>query len=329
MELPEWTEGQASLHYASNETRASSRAPDLNVSGTSFTTQVVTLGLGAPSRSLGVRLQGVEPVINTVEGQQLLVPPDLDDLAIFDHNNEIGTGDRGEAVGNHENRPSGRDLRKRLLDKALGFGIQVRGCLIENQDSWIAKECTGDGNALALPAGKLYAAFPHRREITFGKLQDKLVGHRGARRLEHLFVTRLRTRISDIVANRSREQERLLRHDGDLPAQPVQRHVLHGHAVNQNPARCRSVEPQEQIDKSGLAAPAVPHKADNLTRRHIQVEVLQGRTVVCIRKAQIFKCYRCTTSRCGLQPLEALLEKQGLSSNSGRFLLPGLVLGRL
>ena len=120
------------------------------------------------------------------------------------------------------------------------------------------------------------------------------MGHGGPRCLEHVLVRSLWTGVGDIVANGSREQECLLRHNGDLPAQRIQRHVLQRHPVNENPARCGVVEAQQQTYGGRLASPAMSHQGHDLTRRHVQVETLQDRTLRIVTKAHVLERNSCT-----------------------------------
>src|SRR5438093_6373335 len=155
------------------------------------------------------------------------------------------------------------------------------------------------------------------------------MGHGGPRCFEHVLVRSLWTGVGDIVANVSPEPELLRRHNGDLPAQRIQRHVLQRHPVNYNPARCRVVEAQQQTYGGCLASPAMSHQGHDLTRRNIQGEALQGKTVRGVTEGHVFErhCRTCAARSPGA--VEALLEKRRLSLGPPRLFLPRLALARL
>jgi hypothetical protein len=60
-------------------------------------------------------------------------------------------------------------------------GIQTSGGLVENQDRSVADDRTGNGDALALPAGQCHAAFAEHGVIPFRHFVDELmrIGHFG------------------------------------------------------------------------------------------------------------------------------------------------------
>ncbi|MNG39460.1 hypothetical protein D3C84_1275560 [compost metagenome] len=58
----------------------------------------------------------------------------------------------------------------------------------------------------------------------------------------HLRVRRGRTSVTDIVANRAREDERILQHNADLGTQAFDRYVAHVDSVQKNFAFHRIVE---------------------------------------------------------------------------------------
>ena len=60
------------------------------------------------------------------------------------------------------------------------------------------------------------APFTNEAAISLWHLPNKLVGLCPTRRLNNFFFRRVRPAIGDVFANRGREQQRVLQHDGDL-----------------------------------------------------------------------------------------------------------------
>jgi hypothetical protein len=63
--------------------------------------------------------------------------------------------------------------RQRLLDVALGLGVQRRGGLVEDQDRRVLEHGPGDGDALPLPAGQQHAAIADQGVEALGSASMK------------------------------------------------------------------------------------------------------------------------------------------------------------
>src|ERR1700722_349179 len=107
---------------------------------------------------LGTELQLVQLGVDALMREQLRVGPGLDNGPIAQHQDAVGTLDRGEPMRNHEGRTIAQQLLERRLDMALGGGIERRGGLIENQDRSVAQQGARYRNALALAAREQHAA---------------------------------------------------------------------------------------------------------------------------------------------------------------------------
>ena len=67
---------------------------------------------------------------------------------------------------------------KRLADRLLGFAVERRRCLVEQQERRILEKRARDGDALALAAGQLDAALADERSHAFGQVLDKFAPRR-------------------------------------------------------------------------------------------------------------------------------------------------------
>ena len=74
----------------------------------------------------------VEPVIQALLGQQLLVAAPLHDPALFQDHDGVGVADGGEPVGDDEHRPACHQLVHALFDQSLGAGVDGAGGLIQD-----------------------------------------------------------------------------------------------------------------------------------------------------------------------------------------------------
>ena len=83
-------------------------------------------------------------------------------------------------------------------------------------------------------------------------------------------VARAFAPVSDVLADRRVEEERLLRDDCDLIEEGVPRDVVQRDAIDFDAAALGLVEAQQQVDEGRLALACPPHDGDYLTGLHSQ-----------------------------------------------------------
>ena len=138
----------------------------------------------------------------------------LDDPPGVEHEDLIGVADRREAVRDRDRGAPARELIQRLLDSALGLGVQRRGRLVEDQHRRVAKDRARDRDALLLAAREAVSALADRRVVALRQRGDQLVYLGRLRGLFDLLVARLRAGEAQVLADRGVEQVGLL---GDEP----------------------------------------------------------------------------------------------------------------
>src|SRR5687768_13683029 len=79
-------------------------------------------------------LELVELAVASLSGEKLGMRALLDDAASLDHQDLIGPLDGREAVGDDDRGTVLHEMRDRLLDQDLAFGVQRRRGLVEDQD---------------------------------------------------------------------------------------------------------------------------------------------------------------------------------------------------
>ena len=85
----------------------------------------------------------------------------------------------------------------------------------------------------------------------------------------------LRGAEGDVAGDGVAEEERLLRHHADAPAQDAEREIAHVDAVDEDRARRRIVEPRQQAHERRLAAAGRADDGERRARRHAQRDVVQ------------------------------------------------------
>ena len=79
-------------------------------------------------------LHFVQAMVETAPCVKLFMIADLGDLSGVQDDDFVCLPDGGEPVRNYKNRTPFHQRGKRLLHQTLGFGIEMRGCLIQYQN---------------------------------------------------------------------------------------------------------------------------------------------------------------------------------------------------
>ena len=181
-------------------------------------------------------------------------------------------------------RPS-HHVRKRGLDAVLGGGVDARGGVVQDQDARLGQQGTGDRHALALPAAERQAALADERVETIGQLLEQLRQPGALRRGGDVLLARVGARVGDVVAERRREQEGVVRDHGHLAAQRRGIHLAHVHAVHEHGALVHVVQARDEHHERRLARAGRPDDRDGAARLHVDVDTAEHRLVTVIAEA--------------------------------------------
>jgi len=152
----------------------------------------------------------------------------------------------------------------------------VRGRLVQDQDLGVAEEGARERHELALagreirtPLGDLGlepAAAADERAIEADPA-DRVVEGGGLVRLTE----------RDVLGQRAGEQDHVLRHDRDPPAELGEREVPHVDAIELDRTAIALVEPREHLDHGRLAGARRADDRDRCAARHGHVDAAQHR----------------------------------------------------
>src|SRR6266700_839196 len=128
------------------------------------------------------RLQVMQLRITAALADQLVVRAVLDDPAALKGYDAIDAADGRKSVGNDEHGPAFDDAPHVVLNDPLALVIKSARRLVENQNSRIHDQRTGDRDTLPRPTREAAAPLADDGVIAFGQLQDELVraGERGS-----------------------------------------------------------------------------------------------------------------------------------------------------
>ena len=177
----------------------------------------------------------------------------------------------------------------RFLHQALGFGIERRGRLIQNQDRRVLEHRARDRNTLALASGKPHALLPDNGVVALWQAFDEVMRIGEARRRDNFVEAFLHAAVSDIRADGVVEKESMLRDQADLGAQRGELKAAHIDLVHGDGAFLDIVKARDQIRDRGFAAAAHPDQRDHLAGADLKVDVAQH-PFVTIAEADILQC---------------------------------------
>ena len=121
---------------------------------------------------------------------QLIVGSSIDHNSFLKNHDAIGLLNRGQTVGDHQDRSSLHRLLQTELDGSLGFSIEGTGGFIQQQQRWIAKHCPGNGDSLKLSTRNIGSPFLELGVIPTGQGADEIVRIGQTSRIAHLVVRR-------------------------------------------------------------------------------------------------------------------------------------------
>ena len=150
------------------------------------------------------------------------------------------------------------------------------GCgVVQNQDLRFFQQRPGNTQPLFLSAGQVVSALVQLRIIAILKGRDKLVCLGGCCGTDHFLVCRILVAPAQVLGNRTGEQHVLLQHHTHAFAQVIQAVILHVHAVYQDFAFVRVIQPRNHAHQRALTASGRPDNADNASRLDGQADVIQ------------------------------------------------------
>ena len=104
--------------------------------------------------------------------------------------------------------------------------------LIQHQDRRIGKNCSSDGDSLALSSGQSQTAFANDGFISYWKMIDELVHTGGPCGVAHVGSRGIRPAEPDIFGDGSVQQNNFLRYKSDLAAKTLKRVVLNVDSID-------------------------------------------------------------------------------------------------
>ena len=149
----------------------------------------------------------------------------LHDAAVVDIHDLIAVADRGQTVGDDERCSALQHRIEASLQCFLGLHVDTRGCLIENQNRRIGKQCSGKRDQLFLALAQHGTALAHLCLVAVRHFADEFVRTHGFACIDNLLQCRIEFSVTDVVLNVSRENKAVLHHNTHLFTQRMNCHL--------------------------------------------------------------------------------------------------------
>ena len=164
--------------------------------------------------------------------EQLGLCAPSDDPPVVEDDHLVRECDRGQSVGDDDRRPPAHHLAQARADPGLGRRVDRGRRVVEDEDARVDEQRPGDRDALSLTSGQCDAPLPDDGVVAVWQLENELVGLRGLRGCLDRLERRVGHAERDVVADRCREEERVLRDDADLPTERAAREIADVDAVD-------------------------------------------------------------------------------------------------
>jgi hypothetical protein len=195
-------------------------------------------------------------------------------VTVVDDHDLVGERDRRETVGDDDRGPAAHDLTQARPDLRLRRRVDGCGRVVEDEDPRIDEERPRDRDALTLTAREGDPALADHCVVAVRQLEDEVVGLRRSRRgldgLERCVGHAER----DVVADRCREEERILRDDPDLASQRATNEPADIDAVDEHATTGGVVEARHERRERRLARPGRSDECDGPACGYVKVDVL-------------------------------------------------------
>src|SRR5439155_6795048 len=150
------------------------------------------------------------------------------------------------------------------------------GRLVEDEDPRVGEERAREGHALALAEREARAALAELRLVAVLEAEDELVCADRLRGADDLLRARARLAEGDVLGHGAGEEKAFLRHDPELVAQRLLRHVVEVVAIDREPAARRLVEAREELRERRLAGACMADERGSRSGLVVEVDAVQN-----------------------------------------------------
>src|SRR5258708_6795779 len=231
--------------------------------------------------------------------EQFVVRATLGDGAFHENDDLIGVAYGRGAVGDENRGAALHDSAQAVEDALFGLRVHGRQGIVEDQNSRIADDGTGDGGPLLLPSGEGDAALANHGVVGLAEVLDVTVKAGNFGGFADALLVILRQAESDVAADSLTEQVSVLRNETDRLAQRGERPFADGTAVDQDAVIGGFPEAGDESGERGLAAAGRADDGESRASGNFEMNVAKhrmGTAAIGLRSAIRFGGAICTGS---------------------------------
>ena len=162
-----------------------------------------------------------------------------------------------------------------LHHQLVALPVQSGSDLIEHEEHGFAQEGPGEADALALSLRESDRPVPELRVEPLGKAARPFAEADSLQLWPQRVVLQVRTQPAQVVPQRAAKERGLLADQRDVPSPRFRRELRQRHTVDADGAGLGALEPEEQVDESGLADARRSHHDHGLSGHDLQIESLE------------------------------------------------------
>ena len=201
-------------------------------------------------------------------------------LTIFDNKDDISILNRRNTLCNDQGRSLFRTRSQALLDVLLGFKVNGRSGVIQNQNRRVHSQSTSQSQTLLLTTGETHTTLTNDGIVTVGQAAYKFIGIGIFSCTEDHIIGSIRNAVGDIRFNGIGEQEYILQGNTNVAAQILQVILLNFNTVYFNRACGRINKTGDQVQNRRLTGTGGAHNTNGGTGGNMHVDILQNSVAV-------------------------------------------------
>ena len=183
--------------------------------------------------------------------------------------------DGRQPVCDGDGRPSLHQDVQGVADHQFRLGIHARRRLVQNQDTWVEGQRTGERQQLLLPDRQRRAPLGDRAVVSERQSFDERARMHRCGGPPDLIVGDGGAAEANVARDRAREQMHILQDEAEDRSQVLQPHLPDIDAIHQNAALADIVEPQQEVDQRGLPRARRADDPNALARTDLERHVSQ------------------------------------------------------
>ena len=177
----------------------------------------------------------------------------------------------------------------RLLDAALGAGVDVAGGLVEDEHLGVVEHCAGDGEELLLALRDVAAVLGDHGVIALGQAHDVMVDVGGFSGLHDLLAGGADAAVGDVVVDGAVEDPGVLQNQRIGAPQRLHGVVLVEHVIHINLPGDGLVKSHQKIDDGRLAGACGTDDGNHFPRFRAEVDIAQDGLFRTVREVDVLQ----------------------------------------